>query len=56
VTPDGDIAYERVEPAHPSDSELATLAGKYESGETASTVTIAAKTGELTLTIGWRPT
>jgi len=53
VTPDGDIAYERVEPAHPSDAELAPLAGKYESGETASTVTVAAKAGELTLTIGW---
>ena len=34
VTPDGDIAYERVEPAHPSDSELAAFAGNYESGET----------------------
>jgi hypothetical protein len=29
VTPDGEIAYERVEPAHQSDSELAILAGKY---------------------------
>jgi hypothetical protein len=53
VTPDGDIAYERVEPAHPSGSELASLAGKYESGETGSTLTVAAKAGELTLTIGW---
>ena len=53
MTPDGDIVYERVEPAHPSDSELATLAGNYESGETGSTLTVAAKAGELTLAIGW---
>jgi hypothetical protein len=53
VTPDGDIAYERVEPAHPSDSELAPLAGKYESGETGSTLTVAAKAGELTVAIAW---
>jgi hypothetical protein len=53
VTPDGDIVYERVEPARPSDSDLAPLAGKYESGETGSTVTVAAKAGELTLAIGW---
>lgn len=53
VTPDGDIAYERVEPAHPSDSELATLAGNYESEETGSTLTVAAKAGELTLAIAW---
>ncbi len=53
VTPDGDIVYERVEPAHPSDSELAPLAGKYESGETGSTLTVAANAGELTLAIGW---
>lgn len=52
-TPDGDIAYERVEAAHPSDSELASLAGKYQSSETGSTITIAAKTGGLTLAIGW---
>jgi CubicO group peptidase (beta-lactamase class C family) len=52
-TPDGDIAYERVEAAHPSDSQLSALAGKYESGETASTLTVAAKAGELTLAIGW---
>jgi CubicO group peptidase (beta-lactamase class C family) len=53
VTPDGDIVYERVEPAHPSDSELATLSGNYASGETGSTLTVAAKAGELTLAIGW---
>ena len=53
VTPDGDIAYERVEPAHPSDSELAALAGKYDSGETGSTLTVSAKARDLTLAIGW---
>jgi CubicO group peptidase (beta-lactamase class C family) len=53
VTPDGDIAYERVEPAHQSDSELAPLAGKCESGETGSTLAVAVKSGELTLAIGW---
>jgi CubicO group peptidase (beta-lactamase class C family) len=53
VTPDGDIAYQRVEPVHPSDSDVAPLAGRYESGETGSTLTVAAKAGELTLAIGW---
>ena len=32
---------------------MAPLAGKYESGETGSTVTVAAEAGELTLAIGW---
>ncbi len=53
VTADGDILYERVEAAHPSDSELAALAGGYTSAETGSTLTVAAKGGELTLAIGW---
>lgn len=53
VTSDGDIAYERVEPAHPSDSELTALAGKYDSGETGSTLTVEAKARALTLAIGW---
>jgi hypothetical protein len=53
ITPDGDIVYERVKPVDPSDSELATLAGNYESGETGSTLTVAAKAGELTLAIAW---
>ena len=54
VTPDGDIVYERVDPAHHlSDAELAVLAGSYASGETGSTLTVAAKAGELTLAIGW---
>lgn len=53
VTPDGNVIYERVEPAHPSDAELAALAGKYESRETASAITLAAKGGELTLAIAW---
>jgi CubicO group peptidase (beta-lactamase class C family) len=53
VTPDGDTAYERVESTHPSDSELAALAGKYDSGETGSTLTVSAKGRDLTLAIGW---
>ena len=53
ATPDGDIAYERVQPAHPSDSDLAPLAGKFASAETGSTLTVSAKAGELTLAIGW---
>jgi CubicO group peptidase (beta-lactamase class C family) len=51
VTPDGDTVYERVEAAHPTESELASLAGKYESSETNSTLSVAAKGGELTLAI-----
>ena len=53
VTTSGDIAYQRVESAHPSDSELAAYAGKFESGETGSTLSVEAKGGELTLAIGW---
>jgi CubicO group peptidase (beta-lactamase class C family) len=53
VTANGDIAYERVEPAHPSEPDLAALAGKYESAETSSSVTVAAKGTDLTMTIGW---
>jgi len=53
ITPEGDIAYERMEPAHPADVELASLAGKYESSETGSTLTVASKAGEVTLAIGW---
>ncbi len=53
ITPDGDIVYERVKPVDPSDSELATLAGNYESGETGSTLIVAAKAAELTLAIAW---
>jgi CubicO group peptidase (beta-lactamase class C family) len=53
MTPDGDIVYERVEPAHPSDSELATLAGHYKSGEAESTLTVTAEASELTMAIGW---
>jgi hypothetical protein len=52
VTPDGDIAYERVEPVHPSAVELASLAGEYESQEIGSTVTVALKVSNLTLAIG----
>ena len=52
VMPDGDTVYERVEPAHPSASELASLAGSYTSPETDAALTVAAKDGELTLAIG----
>jgi CubicO group peptidase (beta-lactamase class C family) len=55
ATPDGDTVYERVEPAHPSAAELAPLAGSYTSNETGSTLTVAAKDGELTLAIGSNP-
>ena len=48
-----DILYERVEPANPTAAELAILAGKYMSGETGTTLTIApgAKPGELQMQI-----
>jgi CubicO group peptidase (beta-lactamase class C family) len=54
VTPNGDILYERVEAAHPSESELAPLVGQYDSRETGSTLTVAANEGELTLAIASR--
>jgi len=52
VTPDGEMVYERVQPAHPPVSELASLAGSYTSPETDATLFVAAKGGELTLAIG----
>lgn len=52
VTSDGDVVYERVQPAKPSASELASYAGMYESPDTALPVTVAAKGDELTLAIG----
>jgi CubicO group peptidase (beta-lactamase class C family) len=55
MTPDGDTVYERVEPAHPTAAELAPLAGAYASPETVTTLTVAAKDGELTLAIGLNP-
>jgi hypothetical protein len=55
VTPDGDTVYERVQPAHPSASELASFAGAYTSPETDTTLTVAVKEGELTLAIGSNP-
>jgi CubicO group peptidase (beta-lactamase class C family) len=55
VTANGDTLYERVDPAHPSASELAALAGEYESGETGSIVTVAARDGILTLAIASGP-
>jgi CubicO group peptidase (beta-lactamase class C family) len=51
VTPNGDTLYERVEPAFPSDRELAALAGQYESAETRTTLTITAKGRDITLAV-----
>jgi len=51
IDADGEVAFERVEPAHPAPSDLAALAGQYESRETESTLTIAAKGDKLTLAI-----
>ena len=56
VTPDGDTVYERVDPAHPTASELAALAGDYKSPDTSTILTVAAKDGQLTLEIGSNPT
>jgi CubicO group peptidase (beta-lactamase class C family) len=55
VTADGDIVYERVEPAHPSAADLAALTGEYRSAETGSALTVSAKDGKLTLAIGAKP-
>jgi CubicO group peptidase (beta-lactamase class C family) len=53
LTSTDDIHYERVEQANPTAAELAALAGKYESAETGTTVTIApgARAGELSMRI-----
>ena len=51
LSPNGDTEYERVEPVHPSETELSAFTGEYESGETRSTLSVAAKNGELTLAI-----
>jgi CubicO group peptidase (beta-lactamase class C family) len=53
MTADGDVDYERVEPAHPSAAELGALAGRYASPDTDTALTVAVKDGELTLAIGW---
>ena len=55
VTPDGDTVYERVQPAHPSTSELAALAGAYNSPETGATLMVAVKQDVLTLAVGSNP-
>jgi len=52
ITPNGSVAYVRVEPVHPTASELANLAGKYESRETDSPLTVALKGKDLTMAIG----
>ena len=49
---DGETAYERVDPAHPTASDLAVLAGEYQSPETGVPVTVAVKGADLMLTIG----
>jgi hypothetical protein len=51
TTSNGDIAYERVEPAHPAPADLASLAGQYESRETASALTVSQNAGRLTLAV-----
>jgi CubicO group peptidase (beta-lactamase class C family) len=55
VTPNGDTVYQRVQPAYPSTSELASLAGAYTSPDTDTTLTVSVKGGELTLAIGANP-
>ncbi len=54
ITPFGEILYERAEPAEPTATELATLAGEYESSETGTTLKLApgVKAGEMTYRIG----
>ena len=51
LSPDDDVLYERVEPAHASD--LAGLIGEYDSRETGATLTVTPgeKTGELILRV-----
>jgi hypothetical protein len=48
---DGEVAFERVEPAHTTASDLAAFAGKYESQETESTLMVSARGDQLTLAI-----
>jgi hypothetical protein len=55
ATPNGDTVYERVEVAHPTDEELRSLAGQYESPDTGSPVTVALKDGRLTFAIASQP-
>lgn len=55
VTPNGDTVYQRAEPTHPSEPELASLAGEYESPETGATLRVAARAGELSLAIAFNP-
>jgi hypothetical protein len=52
VTSDGDTGYRRVQPAHPSPSELSPLAGVYTSPESGATLTVAVKGGDLMFGIG----
>ncbi len=54
VSPNAEVLYERVEPAHPGSAELAALAGVYQSQETGATLKLApgTKPGEMTYRIG----
>jgi CubicO group peptidase (beta-lactamase class C family) len=54
ASPNAEIPYERVEPVQPTPSELAALAGDYESQETGTKQKLApaAKPGEMTYRIG----
>jgi len=52
IDADGEVVFERVEPAHPRASDLAAFAGKYESSEIGSALIVAAKGDQLTLAIG----
>ena len=48
---EGEVAFEHVEPAHTTSSDLAAFAGKYESAETESTLIVSARDDQLTLAI-----
>ncbi len=56
VTADGDVTYERVEPAHPSAAELSALAGQYTSPEIGNNpLAFTAHAAQLSLVIGSAP-
>lgn len=53
VTPNGDILFERAEPAHPTAADLKAFAGAYGSAETGTTLTVSIDPkGELNYRIG----
>jgi hypothetical protein len=51
VDENGETLYERVEPVHPSESDLTSLVGAYSSQDTASMVLVSVKGTDLTLAI-----